>query len=314
MGYPEANQLVDHKQLKKLSNAAGYFGLYLANKIDSNGQWQISRARIREETGRNNAYIAKAIKELEEAGLIVAHRVNKRAATQYFWAFACPRDCEADSHRLNGKRNKIRESPKELAAEWPSGLATESPGGLATNTSVNRPIKKERDLQEAGSYFLSLLKKQLEPLLDCELPARHYQLISKAIEETPGAVEELLEEKLKRADYPESYLDKVLSNTPWSLVPKKSAAKSKSDLRQELAAPVIAEITARAKESEAARTGGLSGANKAWLGSRTSHYAIRYAQVATELGIEIPEGLDIAEAGQLVAKAKEKTSGGVLIS
>jgi hypothetical protein len=57
----------------------------------------------------------------------------------------------------------------------------------------------------------------------------------------------------------------------------------------------------------------ISPDNLAWLGSlgkRGGPYSIRCAQVATELGLTIPEGVEEPQAGQLLARAKELMAAG----
>jgi hypothetical protein len=313
MAYWHLNRLTEH-YLKDLSPKAGYIGLYLAGKMDKADRWQISRERIRKETGRNNQWLSKALTELEAAGVIVTHRASKRAATEYFYALSCPPECEEISHRSNGKRS---ESPVVQFTESPDTQATESPDTQATNRPSNRPIKKERDLQVG----LSLLISQLTPLLEVENPKPVYVQISQAIEEQPEQVEELLNERMKRADYPAPYLDSVLATNPFCLVPKKARALKKAQLTSDVISKLEASIPEAGVE-------GLSEANKKFLGKRGySSTRLRYAQKAEELGLELPEGLDTLEAGQLIERSmkeqqiqseawqgKRETSGAVAIS
>lgn len=315
MAYWHLNRLTEH-YLKNLSPKAGYIGLYLAGKMDKADRWQISRERIRKETGRNNQWLSKALTELAAAGVIVTHRASKRAATEYFYALSCPPECEEISHRSNGKRS---ESPVVQFTESPDTQATESPDTQATNRPSNKPIKKERDLQVG----LSLLISQLTPLLEVENPKPVHLQIAQAIEEKPEQVEELLNRKLERADYPAAYLDTVLANTPWSLVPKKNRALKKAQLASDFISKLEDSIP-DAPESE-----GLSAANKEFLGKSGTYspHRLRYAQRATEIGLELPVGLGTLEAGELIVRSieeqqiqgeawqgKRETSGAVAIS
>lgn len=301
MAYWHLNQLQAHK-LRELSLSAGYIGQYLAGKFDEAGRWQISRDRIREETGRSHSSIARGLRELEEAGVIVSYRKGKRSAAEYFHALSCPPECEEKSHRSNTKK---AQTPLSESTESPARESTESPASEATNTPVNRPFRKERDLQVG----LPLLKSLLEPLMSVENPGAHYLAISKAIEESPKEVEQLLETKLERADYPREYLDTVLTNTPWALVPKKSRAQTKAEAREQAYSAAKEQLGTSAPESPET---GVSEANKSWLGNKGTYSPtrLRYAQVATELGIELPPELDTLEAGQLLAAAKEEAEKG----
>jgi biotin operon repressor len=322
MSYWHLNQLQAHK-LKELSLLGGYIGQYLAGKFDDAGRWQISRKRIREETGRSNASIAKALRELEEAGVIVAHREGRRRATEYFHALTCPPECQVESHRKPGKSS---ERPTRRTTEWPTEGTTEWPTEETTNKPSNRPFIKDRDPQAAGLSFLEILKEQLKPLVSSERPARAYLQLQAAIDEEPQAVEKLLEVKLARADYPERYLDQVLANNPWSLNPRKRAAKVKEAQRLEAIQPLLDQRREETETAKAERLQGVSEANRAWLGSNPSPYALRYAQVASELGIEIPLGTETVEAGHLVKAAqsereesytwqgKEKATSSVIVS
>jgi len=302
VAYWHLNQLQAHK-LKTLSLTAGYIGQYLAGKFDEAGRWQISRERIREETGRSHSSIARGLRELEEAGVIVSYRKGKRSAAEYFHALSCPPECEEKSHRSNTQK---AQTPLSESTESPARESTESPVSEATNTPVNRPVKKERDLL-AG---LPLLKSLLEPLMSVENPGAHYVALSKAIEESPEQVEQLLETSLERANSPRNYLDALLTNNPWKLVPKKSRAQSKAEQREKAYLQVKEQLdSSRGSDS---REAGVSEANKSWLGDPGSYSPtrLRYAQVASELGIEIPLGLDTLDAGHLVAAAKKQAEEG----
>lgn len=303
MAYWHLNQLQAHK-LKTLSLTAGYIGQYLAGKFDEAGRWQISRERIREETGRSHSSIKRGLSELEEAGVIVSYRKGKRSAAEYFHALSCPPECEEKSHRSNTTK---AQTPLLESTESPARESTESPVSEATNTPVNKPIKKERDLQVG----LPLLKSLLEPLLSVENPRAHYVALSKAIEESPEEVEQLLVTSLERAHTsPHNYLDALLTNNPWKLVPRKSRAQRKAE-RIEKNYLQVKEHIDRSRGSDS-REAGVSEANKSWLGDRGSYSPtrLRYAQVASELGIEIPLGLDTLSAGHLVAAAKEEAERG----
>lgn len=301
MAYWHLNQLQAHK-LRELSLTGGYIGQYLANKFDEAGRWQISRERIRQETGRSHSSIARGLRELEEAGVIVSYRKGKRSAAEYFHALSCPPECQEKSHRSNTTK---AQTPLSESTESPARESTESPVSEATNTPVNRPLKKERDLQVG----LPLLKSLLEPLLSVENPGFHYLAISKAIEESPEEVEQLLETKLTRADYPRQYLDTVLTNNPWKLVPRKSRAQTKAEANEKRLKSFLEREEIATPDS---REAGVSEANKSWLGKKGTYSPtrLRYAQVASELGIELPLGLDTFSAGQLLVEAKEAAEKG----
>lgn len=302
MAYWHLNQLQAHK-LRDLSVIGGYIGQYLANKFDEAGRWQISRERIRQETGRSHSSIARGLRELEEAGVIVSYRKGKRSAAEYFHALSCPPECQEKSHRSNTTK---AQTPLSESTESPARESTESPVSEATNTPVNRPVKKERDLQVG----LPLLKSLLEPLLSEENPGAHYLAISKAIEESPEEVRQLLETSLERAHTsPHNYLDALLTNNPWKLVPRKSRAQRKAEANEKRLKSFLEREEIATPDS---REAGVSEANKSWLGNKGTYSPtrLRYAQVASELGIELPLGLDTFSAGQLLVEAKEEAEKG----
>lgn len=295
MAYWHLNQLQAHK-LRDLSVIGGYIGQYLAGKFDEAGRWQISRGRIRQETGRSHSSIARGLRELEEAGVIVSYRKGKRSATEYFHALSCPPECQEKSHRSNTTK---AQTPLSESTEWPARDTTEWPASEATNTPVNKPIKKERDLQVG----LPILKSLLEPLTNVENPRKQYLQLAKAIEESPEEVEQLLEPILERAHTsPHNYIDALLTNNPWKLVPRKSRAQRKAEAVEK---SLLGSTGPAAPDS---RLTNVSEPNKLWLRGTHTPTRLKYAQRASELGIELSLDLDTIEAGHLLVAANEEAA------
>lgn len=295
MAYWHLNQLQAHK-LRDLSVIGGYIGQYLAGKFDEAGRWQISRGRIRQETGRSHSSIARGLRELEEAGVIVSYRKGKRSAAEYFHALSCPPECQEKSHRSNTTK---AQTPLSESTEWPARDTTEWPASEATNTPVNKPIKKERDLQVG----LPILKSLLEPLTNVENPQKQYLQLAKAIEESPEEVAQLLEPILERAHTsPHNYIDALLTNNPWKLVPRKSQAQRKVEAVEK---SLLGSTGPAAPDS---RLTNVSEPNKLWLRGAHTPTRLKYAQRASELGIELSLDLDTVEAGHLLVAANEEAA------
>jgi hypothetical protein len=78
---------------------------------------------------------------------------------------------------------------------------------------------------------------------------------------------------------------------------------------QQTAAPLADEDTPQPAQEYLAESEpllGVSEANKRWLGNRTSAHALRYVEVANELGLVIPPGIDIMGAGELVVSERKR--------
>jgi len=75
------------------------------------------------------------------------------------------------------------------------------------------------------------------------------------------------------------------------------------------AAPLTDEDTPQPAQEYSAESEpllGASEANKRWLGNSTSAHALRYVEVANELGLVIPPGTDIMGAGELVVSERKR--------
>lgn len=348
MAYWHHNQLIDHSY-KDLGDAAQNLGQVLAGMMDDHSQWQISRDRIQKKTGKSRSTITKAMRELEAAGVLVAYRASKRQATQYFWALCCPPECDVKSHHDSSQGVLISdapsESPKPRTTERAKLQATQSPTLLATNTPENKPLnkpvkKKIIDPRGSGEQVMSVLKSELTKLMknpyrpDYETHNGYGDPLERlllAIHLDPDGVEKKLKTKTKTAKNLATYIEKILLNNPHTLMSEDLEDRDLNDLHdlaagdlEEVAferppAPISAPKTAAggtttpapvARAKRPLMVTGVSAENMAWLGDRPTDYAIRCAQVATELGLTIPEGLDVPQAGQLLRAALDLVAPG----
>jgi len=347
MAYWHHNQLIDHSY-KDLGDAAQNLGQVLAGMMDPNSQWQISRDRIQKKTGKSRSTITKAMRELEAAGVLVAYRASKRQATQYFWALCCPPECDVKSHHDSSQGVLISdapsESPKPRTTERAKLQATQSPTLQATNTPenkpLNKPLKKIIDPRGSGEQVMSVLKSELDKLMSsgrAPLYETHngygdpLERLLLAIHLDPDGVEKKLKTKTKTAKNLAPYIEEILINNPHTLMSEDLEDRDLNDLHdlaagdlEELAitrppAPISGPKTAAggtttpapvSRAQRAPMVTGVSAENMAWLGDRPTDYQLRCAKAATELGFTIPEGLDVPQAGQLLAEARKLKAAG----
>lgn len=320
MAYWHHNQLIDHR-LAGLGNSAKILGQFLAGCIDEDNQWQISRTRMKTKTGMSLSSINKALKELEDAGVIVAHRHSRRQAAQFFWALNCPLGCDVKSHHDGNKGvviyEAVTESLESDTTEWSEPHTTEWSELLTTNTPVNKPtnkpIKKDSDPSASG---VTILIEQLIPLLEDQHPDWNHLDLGEALQVDPDGVKKQLNKRLKGATVIEPYIATILETNPWCLLPEgfePSRPYLEDDTTpQPEAAETVETVTPPKRAKSPQPQPGVSSDNMAWLGETggSSEYRLRCAQVATELGLTIPLGTDTASAGQALRQALDLQAAG----
>jgi biotin operon repressor len=333
MAYWHHEQLIDHGY-KKLSNAAQNIGQVLAGMMNEKDQWQISRARLQEKTGKSRSTITKATRDLVAAGVLVAYRQGRRSPTQYLWALSCPPECHEKSHAPS-------ELPKSRTTERATLQATEWPTLLATNTPENKPInKRDHDPRHSGQTIIETLKSELTKLMSsgkAPLYETHnnygdpLERLLLAIHLDPDGVEKKLKTKTKGAKNLTRYIAEILTNNPHTLISEDLEDSHLLDLHdlaagdveelpimtppEALSAPKTTSATPTtpaptSRPSRAVVVAGVSPANMAWLGDRPTEYQLRCAKVADELGLIIPVGVDAPQVGQLLVAARELVEAG----
>jgi hypothetical protein len=289
---------------------------------------------LAEVMGCSVSSVRRARKELETFGAIDS-RQRWNATTVYTVNV---------SGVLTGENKSVTGETKSVTGENKSVT-----GEHLTRTSKLEPIELEPikliDPRDSGQTLIKTLESELYKLMSSgNAPSyetqRNYgdplERLALAIELDPDGVEKTLKRKTAGAKHLAAYIEKTLLNNPHTLMEDCEELYDMTlDELEDMARGELEEFTPTrppapisgpkttspgtttpapsAPAQRAPDVAGVSPDNLAWLGSLGKGggaYAIRCAQVATELGLTIPEGVEEPQAGQLLARAKKLMAAG----
>ena len=242
---------------------------------------------------------------------------------------------------LTGENKSVTGETKSVTGENKSVTGEQLTRTNQLEPRKLEPINLDIDPRDSGEQVMSVFISELEKLIrdpyrpDYETHGSYgdpLERLALAIQLDPDGVEEQLKKKTKTAKKNlATYIAKILINNPQTLMSEDTEFMTLNELENEVAgdleevaferppAPISAPKTAAGRTTTPAPVArakkplmveGVSAENMAWLGDRPTDYAIRCAQVATELGLTIPEGLDVPQAGQLVRAALDLVASG----
>jgi hypothetical protein len=192
---------------------------------------------------RSRSTIDKAIKELAELGVLEVVRERQRQPRAFRFLVECPEGCERlKDHNTKLERSRQSEPPKTPEATSPEETSVRRLGNhlpqieqrVSVDWATNRyPIdtsNKKDDMEK--SFEILFITETLEALKTSNEFTANHALLSKALLEIPELIEEKAKAIQARATHsPQKYLLNSITNSPISLIPKQSPAKTEEDLK-----------------------------------------------------------------------------------
>lgn len=231
MSFHHYRRLTEHwpENTKDLSPAVKLVAITITSHLNDKTQtFQLSSKSLMKWSGiKSRSTIDEAVRELVDLGVLQVERERARRPRGFRLLVECPPDCK----QLKGHNTKLELSDlskretqeaqdvQTSVIERPQ-IGQVMPVDWATNRkTIENKIDEKDDRKESFEFLF--IKETLQQLKDSNQFTSKHELLSKALLENQDQVEEKARAIQARAKgNPQSYLLKVITDTPNSFIPK----------------------------------------------------------------------------------------------
>lgn len=281
--------------------------------------------------------VRRAREELETIGAIDSKQ-RWNATTVYNVNVSSPLNkvtITDDEGGVTGENKSVTGENKSVTGENKSVTGEQLTRTIKLEPIELEPINLKDDPRDSGLTLLQTFCSELIELIRSgEAPTYEthagygdpLERLTLALQLDPDGMEKQLKKKTKTANHLGPFIKEILMNNPHTLMPEDLYFEDLNSLESMAEATGVEFVTigpskahtrpktspagtsAPATVKAAQRTAPVESVlapNRAWLGNRPTEYQRRCAQVADELGLTIPAGLDPASVGQVLKQVQD---------